>query len=162
MIIPSSSECGSPSRTDLSMNAPGSPSSALHTRYFSFPGLCFAAFHLNQVGKPAPPLPLSPDIFISSITSSGVIEESTFSIALYPSAATYSSISSGFITPQFLRTTLCCLPTNCLSSSEIAYSSATLWLTRCSSTIFSTFSGCTLTYLVISPLSSYMSTIGSR
>ena len=34
IAIASIIECGSPSRIDLSMNAPGSPSSALHTTYF--------------------------------------------------------------------------------------------------------------------------------
>ena len=34
MAMPSRTLCGSPSRTEPSMNAPGSPSSPLHTTYF--------------------------------------------------------------------------------------------------------------------------------
>ena len=50
----------------LSMNAPGSPSSPLHTTYLSVTG-CFAtSAHFLPVGKPAPPRPLSPDFNISS------------------------------------------------------------------------------------------------
>ena len=79
--MPSMSECGSDSITARSMNAPGSPSSALQMRYFSSPFALRAAFHLNQVGKPAPPRPARPDTLISSITASGVIP-STFSSAL--------------------------------------------------------------------------------
>ena len=84
IIIPSRTECGSPSRTALSMNAPGSPSSALHTMYFSSAALFLAAFHLNHVGKPAPPRPLSPETLIISITSSAVIDVTTFLVASYP------------------------------------------------------------------------------
>ena len=73
MSIPSMSECGSPSMTARSMNAPGSPSSALQIRYFSVPADLRAAFHLNHVGNPAPPRPARPDTLISSITCSGVI-----------------------------------------------------------------------------------------
>ena len=63
------------------MNAPGSPSSALHTMYFCSAGLWRAAFHLNQVGKPAPPRPRRPEILISSMTCSGVMEVRAFRAA---------------------------------------------------------------------------------
>ena len=78
MIMPSSTLWGSPSSTERSMKAPGSPSSALHTMYFWSALFCRAAFHLNQVGKPAPPRPRRPETFTSSMTSSGVMEVMTF------------------------------------------------------------------------------------
>jgi len=65
--------------TARSMKAPGSPSSALQMRYLVSLTLCLAAFHLNQVGKPAPPRPARPEILISSMTSSGVMVFNTFS-----------------------------------------------------------------------------------
>ena len=108
IIIASTTECGSPSNILLSINAPGSPSSALHTTYFCFSFATLVSSHFLPVGKPAPPLPLNPEFFTSSITLSGVISNNTFSKALYPSNAMYSSISSGFITPQFFSAILFC------------------------------------------------------
>ena len=58
------------------MKAPGSPSSALQTRYFLSPREARTISHLRPVGKPAPPRPRSPEAFTSSITSSGVSAES--------------------------------------------------------------------------------------
>ena len=92
----------------LSIKAPGSPSSALHTMYFCSFASALAKLHFLPVGKPAPPRPLKPDFEITSITSSGVIPVKTFSIALYPSKAIYSSIFSGSITPQFFKAILFC------------------------------------------------------
>ena len=57
--------------TARSMNAPGSPSSALQMMYFTSPSLLRARSHLMPVGKPAPPRPRMPEALISSITSSG-------------------------------------------------------------------------------------------
>ena len=79
--IPSIRLCGSLSMTALSIKAPGSPSSALQIRYFSSPSAMRAAFHLNQVGKPAPPRPPRPEVFTSAITSSGVISVRTLRCA---------------------------------------------------------------------------------
>ena len=62
MSIPSSTACGSPSSTARSMNAPGSPSSALQITYF----LPVAASRRGRrstscpVEKPAPPRPRRP------------------------------------------------------------------------------------------------------
>ena len=77
IAIASSTLWGSPSSTDLSINAPGSPSSALHTTNFLSvgpAGFFEAASHLEPVGKPAPPLPRRPEVFTSAITSWGVRE----------------------------------------------------------------------------------------
>ena len=71
--MPSITACGSPSMMARSMNAPGSPSSALQIRYFLSPGARRQSSHFSPVGKPAPPRPLSPEALISSITCSGVI-----------------------------------------------------------------------------------------
>ena len=60
MIMPSMTECGSPSSTERSMNAPGSPSSALQTTYLTSPFCAAANDHLSPVGKPAPPRPREP------------------------------------------------------------------------------------------------------
>ena len=66
-------EWGSPSSTERSMNAPGSPSSALQTMYFCPLGAFMPASHFTPVGKPAPPRPRRPEAFISSTTCSGVM-----------------------------------------------------------------------------------------
>ncbi len=58
--MPSSRRCGSPSITARSMNAPGSPSSALQIRYLRSAGVCWAKRHLRPVGKPPPPRPRRP------------------------------------------------------------------------------------------------------
>ena len=63
------------------MNAPGSPSSALQQTYLMSPCEAFANAHFLPVGKPAPPLPRSPEASISLMTSSGVMEVKTFSSA---------------------------------------------------------------------------------
>ena len=109
MIIPSITECGSPSSTLRSMNAPGSPSSALQIMYLSSPGDFRANPHLVPVGNPAPPRPLMPEAETSSMTSSGVMAVSAFRAASYPPIAMYSSMVSGFIFPQLRSTTRCWL-----------------------------------------------------
>ena len=108
IIIASITECGSPSNMLLSIKAPGSPSSALQTTYFCVPFAILVNSHFLPVGNPAPPLPLKPDSEIWFITSSAVISNSTFSKALYPSKAIYSSMFSGSIMPQFFNAILFC------------------------------------------------------
>ena len=138
--------------TARSINAPGSPSSALQIRYFSSPALCLAAFHLNQVGNPAPPLPASPEILTVSITCSGVIPPSTFLRAVYPSFLRKSEISFGSIIPQRRRAILVCFLRNCESSSDTTRSFICSSLPSFKNAkIFSASSGFTLTRRITSP-----------
>ena len=73
MSMPSRTAWGSDSMSDLFMNAPGSPSSALQIRYFRIPGALRQKVHFLNVGKPAPPRPLRPACLTVPMTSSGVI-----------------------------------------------------------------------------------------
>ena len=88
LLSPSIRENGSFSMMYLSLKVPTSPSSALQITYFSSPGEFLAPSHLIPQGKPAPPLPRSPDALTSLITSSGPISRRAFSRALNPSLAT--------------------------------------------------------------------------
>ena len=75
MAMPSITRCGSDSIRMRLTNAPGSPSSALQTRYLSGPGAPSRNFHLRPAGKPPPPRPPTPaastrsQIAIGSISS---------------------------------------------------------------------------------------------
>ncbi len=79
--IPSRRLCGSPSMIDLSMNAPGSPSSPLAMTNLISPGADLTCFHFLPAGNPAPPLPRRLALSTSSRTSSGVIESSALASA---------------------------------------------------------------------------------
>ena len=75
-------EWGSPSITERSINAPGSPSSPLHTMYFTSDTLRRTLSHLRPAGKPPPPRPRRPESVISLQMDSGVMSNSAFSKAV--------------------------------------------------------------------------------
>ena len=81
MIIPSITEWGFPSSTERSMNAPGSPSSALQMTYLGSPLALRHVSHLTPVGNPPPPRPRSPDLLISSMIRSGFMVVSALASA---------------------------------------------------------------------------------
>src|ERR1700751_6049712 len=68
---PSISRCGARAITSRSLNAPGSDSSALTTRYFGFGLLRSTSDALRPIGKPAPPRPRRFAPCSSAIRSSG-------------------------------------------------------------------------------------------
>src|SRR3954466_8024735 len=70
---PSITLCGCSAITWRSLNAPGSDSSALTTRYFGLAPLRSISEALRPIGKPAPPRPRRFAACSSAIRSSGVI-----------------------------------------------------------------------------------------
>src|SRR5215469_12303270 len=94
MRLPSRIACGSPSIRVRSLNVPGSPSSALTTRYRVSPSRFGVSRHLRPAGKPAPPRPRSPLCSTISVTWSGVRSLSTRVAAWYPPVVRYASIDA--------------------------------------------------------------------
>ena len=72
MITPSTSVCGLAIISGMSLQVPGSDSSALTTRYFGFGLSCGMKPHFMPVGKPAPPRPRRPESLTAVMTSSGL------------------------------------------------------------------------------------------
>src|SRR5579862_1977329 len=92
MRQPSMSRCGTVAMTWRSLNAPGSDSSALTTRYFGFALFRSMSDALRPIGKPAPPRPRSVAFCSSSMSSSEDIARARSSPAPYPPTARYSAI----------------------------------------------------------------------
>ena len=73
MITPSTSVCGVAIISGMSLQVPGSDSSALTTRYFGFGLSCGMKLHFMPVGKPAPPRPRRPESLTAVMMSSGAM-----------------------------------------------------------------------------------------
>ena len=73
MMTPSTSVCGLAIISGMSLQVPGSDSSALTTRYLGLGLSCGMKPHFMPVGKPAPPRPRRPESLTAAMMSSGAI-----------------------------------------------------------------------------------------
>jgi hypothetical protein len=79
MMTPSTSVCGLAIISGMSLQVPGSDSSALTTRYFGLGLSCGMKDHFMPVGKPAPPRPRRPESLTAVMMSSGAMVSAFFS-----------------------------------------------------------------------------------
>ena len=84
MMTPSTSVCGLAIISGMSLQVPGSDSSALTTRYFGLGLSCGMKDHFMPVGKPAPPRPRRPESLTAEMMSSGAMPSAFFSAAYPP------------------------------------------------------------------------------
>src|SRR5215212_1476032 len=90
MITPSTRVCGEAIISGMSLQVPGSDSSALTTRYFGLGLSCGMKLHFIPVGKPAPPRPRRPESLTAVITPSGAIDRAFLSPS-YPPRDSYAA-----------------------------------------------------------------------
>ena len=79
MATPSTSTWGLAIISGMSLQVPGSDSSALTTRYFGFGLSCGMKPHFMPVGKPAPPRPRRPESLTCSMIAAGSWPSAFFS-----------------------------------------------------------------------------------
>src|ERR1700712_916722 len=104
MITPSTRVCGEAIISGMSLQVPGSDSSALTTRYLGLGLSCGMNDHFIPVGKPAPPRPRRPESFTAVTTSAGCIRSAVFN-ALYPPDRTYDDSCQERIWSQLSEST---------------------------------------------------------